>query len=59
VIDAKAKTFTHKNKDGKEVKHLVTSKTEINNGDKSLSSRTSRLAISSADRASRRVITNT
>lgn len=35
VIDAKAKTFTHKNKDGKEVKHVVTSKTEINNGDKS------------------------
>lgn len=35
VIDAKAKTFTHKNKDGKEVKHVVTSKTAINNGDKS------------------------
>ena len=35
VIDAKAKTFTHKNKDGKEVKHVVTAKTEINNGDKS------------------------
>ena len=34
VIDASAKTFTHKNKDGKEVKHVITAKTEIKNGDK-------------------------
>lgn len=34
-IDAKAMTFTHKNKDGKEVKLVVTAKTEIKNGDKS------------------------
>jgi len=33
-IDASAKTFTHKNKDGKEVKFVVTAKTEIKNGDK-------------------------
>jgi hypothetical protein len=33
AIDAAAKTFTHKNKDGKEVKFTVTDKTEIKNGD--------------------------
>jgi len=33
-IDAKGQSFTHKNKDGKEVKNLVTSKTELKNGDK-------------------------
>jgi hypothetical protein len=33
-IDATAKTFTHKTKDGKEVKHVVTAKTEIKNGEK-------------------------
>lgn len=33
-IDAKAMTFTHKNKDGKVVKHVVTAKTEIKNGEK-------------------------
>lgn len=32
-IDAAAKTFTHKKKDGVEVKHVVTSTTEIKNGD--------------------------
>jgi hypothetical protein len=30
-IDASAKTFTHKTQDGKEVKHVVTDKTEIKN----------------------------
>ena len=33
-IDASAKTFTHKTKDGKEVKNVVTAKTEIKNHDK-------------------------
>jgi len=33
-IDATAKTFTHKNKDGTLVKHMVTAKTEIKNGGK-------------------------
>ena len=33
AIDAKTKTFTHKNKDGKEVKFVVTDKTEIKNGE--------------------------
>src|SRR5262249_26822073 len=33
TIDAAAKTFTHKNKDGKEVKFVVTDKTDIKNGD--------------------------
>ena len=33
-IDATAMTFTHKNKDGKVVKHVVTAKTEIKNGEK-------------------------
>jgi hypothetical protein len=33
-IDASAKTFTHKTQDGKEVKHVVTDKTEIKNHDK-------------------------
>jgi hypothetical protein len=33
AIDAAGKTFTHKNKDGKEVKFVVTDKTEIKNGD--------------------------
>jgi len=31
-IDAAARTFTHKNKDGKEVKFVLTDKTEIKNG---------------------------
>jgi hypothetical protein len=34
AIDASANTFTHKNKDGKEVKFVVTGKTVIKNGDK-------------------------
>ena len=34
VIDVATKTFTQKTKDGKEVKNLVTDKTEIKNGDK-------------------------
>jgi hypothetical protein len=33
-IDAAAQTFTHRNKDGKEVKFVVTGKTQIKNGDK-------------------------
>ncbi len=33
-IDAAGKTFTQVNKDGKKVKHVVTDKTEIKNGDK-------------------------
>jgi hypothetical protein len=33
-IDAAGKSFTHKNKDGKEVKNIVTAKTELKNGDK-------------------------
>lgn len=33
AIDAKANTFTHKNKDGKEIKFVVTAKTEIKNGE--------------------------
>ena len=33
-IDASGKSFTHKNKDGKEVKNVVTAKTELKNGDK-------------------------
>jgi hypothetical protein len=33
AIDAATKSFTHKNKDGKEVKFNVTDKTEIKNGD--------------------------
>ena len=33
-IDASGKSFSHKNKDGKEVKNVVTSKTEIKNGEK-------------------------
>ena len=33
TIDVAAKTFTHKNKDGKEVKFVLTDKTEIKNGD--------------------------
>ena len=33
AIDVAAKTFTHKNKDGKEVKFVLTDKTEIKNGD--------------------------
>jgi hypothetical protein len=33
VIDTKAKTFTMKRKDGVEVKHVVTDKTEIKNGE--------------------------
>ena len=33
-IDAAGKSFTHKNKDGKEVKNVVTAKTEIKNGEK-------------------------
>jgi hypothetical protein len=32
-LDAKAKTFTMKRKDGVEVKHVVTATTEIKNGD--------------------------
>jgi hypothetical protein len=32
-IDAKAKTFTQKRRDGVEVKHVVTATTEIKNGD--------------------------
>jgi len=32
-IDAKAKTFTQKRRDGVEVKHIVTATTEIRNGD--------------------------
>ena len=32
-IDAKAKTFTNKKKDGTEVKHVITDKTEIKNGE--------------------------
>lgn len=33
-IDASGKSFTHKNKDGKVVKNVVTSKTELKNEDK-------------------------
>jgi hypothetical protein len=33
AIDVAAKSFTHKNKDGKEVKFVLTDKTEIKNGD--------------------------
>ena len=33
TIDAAGKSFTHKNKDGKEVKFVITDKTEIKNGD--------------------------
>ena len=33
-IDAAGKSFSHKNKDGKEVKHVVTAKSELKNGDK-------------------------
>ena len=33
VIDAAAKTFTHKNVDGKEVKFTITATTEIKNGE--------------------------
>ena len=33
-IDASEKSFTHKNKDGKEVKNVVTAKTELKNGGK-------------------------
>lgn len=33
TIDAAAKSFTHKNKDGKEVKFVVTGTTEIKNGE--------------------------
>ena len=33
-IDAAGKSFSHKNKDGKVVKNVVTAKTEIKNGDK-------------------------
>ena len=33
VIDTAAKTFTHKNADGKEVKFMVTATTEIKNGE--------------------------
>ncbi len=32
-IDAKGKTFTNKKKDGTEVKHVITDKTEIKNGE--------------------------
>jgi hypothetical protein len=32
TIDAAGKTFTHKSKDGKEVKFVLTDKTEIKNG---------------------------
>ena len=32
-VDAAAKTFTNKRKDGVEVKHVVTDKTEIKNGE--------------------------
>ena len=32
AIDAAGKSFSHKNKDGKEVKFVVTAKTEIKNG---------------------------
>lgn len=33
AIDTKAKTFTMKRKDGVEVKHMITDKTEIKNGE--------------------------
>ena len=33
AIDVAGKSFTHKNKDGKEVKFVLTDKTEIKNGD--------------------------
>ena len=33
-IDAAGKSFSHKNKDGKVVKNVVTAKTEIKNGEK-------------------------
>jgi hypothetical protein len=33
TIDAAGKSFTHKNKDGKEVKFVITDKTEIKNGE--------------------------
>ena len=33
-IDASGKSFTHKNKDGKEVKYVTTAKTEFKNGEK-------------------------
>jgi len=33
-IDATAKSFTHKNKDGKMITYMVTDKTEIKNGEK-------------------------
>ena len=33
AIDAAGKSFTHKNKDGKEVKFVITDTTEIKNGD--------------------------
>ena len=33
-IDTAGKSFSHKNKDGKEVKNVVTAKTDIKNGDK-------------------------
>ena len=33
TIDAAGKSFTHKNKDGKEVKFVITDTTEIKNGD--------------------------
>jgi hypothetical protein len=33
-IDAAAQSFTHRNKDGKEVKFVITGKTQIKNGDK-------------------------
>ena len=33
-IDAAGKSFSHKNKDGKEVKNVVTAKSELKNGDK-------------------------
>ncbi len=32
-IDASGKSFTHKNKDGKEVKYVTTAKTEFKNGE--------------------------
>lgn len=34
AIDAATRTFTHKNKDGKTVKFVITAKTQIKNGDK-------------------------
>lgn len=34
TIDAAGKSFTHKNKDGKEVKYVTTAKTEFKNGEK-------------------------